>query len=339
MKNSKLINFVFYYFDSIIGPKKFYSIPNEIDEYIQSIISNLMDLPINIGYFEQMQNNIYFYIYTNYIPSDWARGKKEQILFCVFSDIKIDSHQIQPILKRYAEKIEYSENLYKAFYVNSNKLNLDKQRILENYDKLKLILDSCYKECEEAINKELYLKYLIIGLKNAEKVEIIKGIFNFINERLENINKTSLKKYFSVKFKIIKYILDNSIFNIYDLDPKISNSCYSEDYKPDVIIYVLKYYENSFEENKDHFSQLIKHFFGENCIEKLPNQTPILIWIQTNVELTQIKLKEIKEELYKKFELKELNYLNIRIEIIEKEPIKSYIISLIWSFEQIINSI
>jgi len=363
--NFDQIYFAFFYFDAIIGPAKFYSVPNNLEDlnknYIM-ILSNLMDMPINLGYFEQFQNNKYFYGYIRYIHSPWARGEKEQIFFCVICEKKFDNFIFQPIFERYADKIEYTDGIYMAFYVRSEKHKEDKEDIIKNYEKLKLYLKMCYKECLEVAHNIVFANYLLLGLKEIEKVDIINSFYKFIKENLAKIEKNN--EIFSIKYKVLKYFLDNSIFNVYDLDPELKNICYSNDFIPDSIIYVLKYSEDNLVEDKKNIHNFIEHFFGEDCVLKLSSRTPILILILVNdnaneyiLEDSYIKNEEILDpmkitdlkrfeeliisQIYEIFEFKlpKFRNLNLRVKLVAKDDLNSLIKAFIWTFDEFIHSI
>jgi len=147
------------FFHSCQGPIVYYSIPKEISKYKVSVLSRLMDISTDLGFFEHHSEENEIISIANQcfaIQHDAARGCQELLMLSYISDKNQKITDFKDILKKYAKKMMDTPKLYKAFYLDNPKVTNGKgnngvidPEITEKYEVLQNILSDFYKDCEK----------------------------------------------------------------------------------------------------------------------------------------------------------------------------------------------
>jgi hypothetical protein len=141
------------FFNSCQGPVVYYSIPKDISKYKVSVLSRLMDISTDLGFFEHHSQENEIISIANQcfaIEHEAARGCQELLMLSYITDKNQKITDFKDILKKYAKIMIETPKLFKAFYVDNPKMDngkLDKE-IPEKYELLLKILSDFYKECE-----------------------------------------------------------------------------------------------------------------------------------------------------------------------------------------------
>lgn len=143
------------YFDTIVGPQTFCTIPNlpevNIEEYTNTLlnISEYIDLKffvyVSSPHFKTSN------IYTK-IPSEWARGKLEMLLISIIL-VNEDFNRLfvfEEILERIMNEINKIDNAYMAFY-SQNRQKGDINSINAKKDEILKLLQKFLPEIEKII--------------------------------------------------------------------------------------------------------------------------------------------------------------------------------------------
>ena len=162
---------IFSRFDQTLGPVVFLKHPKYFEDQIVQRFTSLMDLH-DSGFFihtfgkYQGINGIFE------VDSEYARGGREvlQISMIFTIESRIDNNFIREILEKFINTIKKIENLYKAFYNQSEQFegNIEKKEELEN------LFYTFYESSKSAIRtlREVEIKYETL-FKRARDVIII----------------------------------------------------------------------------------------------------------------------------------------------------------------------
>ncbi len=134
------MHLVLSYFHGVLGPLIFLSYPDvELEQEIVNKLIKIFDVDIDESFFEIILINKKKRIINLYfeIPSEWARGKKEMAMLSLIMKQKYDSRLIYSFLVDASHKIITGENMFKAFYKDSdfhhNDIDIDlNHEILKN---------------------------------------------------------------------------------------------------------------------------------------------------------------------------------------------------------------
>jgi len=203
------------YFHSKIGPYIYCSFPEKaLDAQLMRKIANLMDHPLDEGFFnynfEDLNSmNYYFEIY-----SGWARGGRQMLMLSVIVNQIVTKEREKNILSyfiEFIEKLQSNEEAYRAFHL------YEKQKydeiIQKNIEENEELVKSWLKEIHWASLEEFRDK------SEEEKIASIfkdKEIFD-THEKLSKgaIRCDDLQKWFNENFKkslfngVIKKFIDN----------------------------------------------------------------------------------------------------------------------------------
>ena len=139
------MHLVLTYFHKIRGPEILMSYPDEkLEEDIIEKLMRFFDLQINETFFEIILINKHKRIINLYfeIPSEYARGKKEQAMLSLIMKEKYESRLIYSFLVDTVQKIIRTENIYKAFYKKDDFYDNDIE-IDISYEAIKKTLFNC----------------------------------------------------------------------------------------------------------------------------------------------------------------------------------------------------
>ncbi|MBD3351342.1 MAG: hypothetical protein GF364_07625, partial [Candidatus Lokiarchaeota archaeon] len=216
------------FFDPITGPSVFLATPEVLNSDEEDLLLNLMDLNIKKGFFEHHSdgNNLAGYLFR--IDCPWTRGGHEFLMLTFITREDRNLNSFESVLAKYISKISAIPNIYKAFHPEKNKEDAE---VKIKFEKLKSWLEICFKECRQIEKNLNYGLILMIGLRNTGKTDLFK--------RITNLDYLSEKKPLFAKY-ILKNVIENTVFDIYDLGGAMTNICYDDPADPDSIIYVFQ---------------------------------------------------------------------------------------------------
>ncbi len=120
------------FFNKIIGPSTFHvHPPNSVSDNIIREIANSMDKISTPGFFSQSWGNIKTINRYFDLPSQWARGGKEEILVSFLLPCKSTpdlEQDLQPIAIEFEKKLIDLPDSYKGFYIYDEKLRSAEDR-------------------------------------------------------------------------------------------------------------------------------------------------------------------------------------------------------------------
>jgi len=133
------------FFHRTIGPLVFLSYPEvELEEDIIKKLLRFFDLEIGEDFIEITIINQHKKVINLYfdLPSEWARGKKEEVMLSLIMKEEYNSRLIYSFLIDTVHKIRSRENVFKAFYKDDDNVDNDIE-IDISYEAIKRILFSC----------------------------------------------------------------------------------------------------------------------------------------------------------------------------------------------------
>jgi 3'-phosphoadenosine 5'-phosphosulfate sulfotransferase (PAPS reductase)/FAD synthetase len=139
------MHLVITYFHQITGPSVLVSYPDQkLEEDLISKLIKFFDLEIDETFFEivlitKKKKIINFHFE---IESEWARGNKEFAMLSLIMKKKYESEQFYAFLVDASYKILKTENVYKAFYKESD-FHYNDIEIDLNYEIIRKILFNC----------------------------------------------------------------------------------------------------------------------------------------------------------------------------------------------------
>ena len=143
------------YFDTIMGPQTFCTVPSEADDNIEEYTNTLLNISeyIDLKFFVYVSSPQFktSNIYTK-IPSEWARGKLEMLLISI---ILVDEHfnqlfVFEEVLQKIVKSIANLKEAYMAFY-SGNRKNNHINEIEAKTAEIKAILESYLPEIHQTI--------------------------------------------------------------------------------------------------------------------------------------------------------------------------------------------
>jgi PAS domain S-box-containing protein len=165
------------FFDKVIGPKIIMHAPEDNDFKDLNQISGLMDFERE-GFFIHITDNFKSANMMFSIPSEYARGSKEDLQLSVVVDAEtnIELKSVRKLLKDYSKRIIKINDCYKAFYLESKEQG--DQRVYKNLNK---IFRRFFKS----------IKPMLKALRNADR-KLIESEERY-RELVENVNSIILK--------------------------------------------------------------------------------------------------------------------------------------------------
>jgi len=211
------------FFHTKIGPQIYCSFPeNALDAQLMRRIANLMDHPLEEGFFiynfEDLNSmNYYFDIY-----SDWARGGRQMLMLSVIVNQSVNKEREKNVLLwfiEFTEKLQSNKEAYKAFHIYE-KQKYD-EKVQKNIEENEELVKSWLKEIHWKSLEEFRDK------SEEEKIASIfkeKEIFD-THEKLSKgaIRCDDLQKWFNENFKqslfdgVIKKFIDNQFILITEI--------------------------------------------------------------------------------------------------------------------------
>jgi len=165
------MNIVLTYFNPTLGPIIFFSIPDGISEDISKKILSFFNFELSEEFFEIVLvdenlkiTNLYFEV-----QSGWARGGTEMVMISIIMDKEFKflkkGEFFNQILKEISKKINETNNIYKAFYINSD-LEKDDKEVNVKYDTLKEILQKYLNLLQQEFKSDFEPTKLLKKFKN-----------------------------------------------------------------------------------------------------------------------------------------------------------------------------
>lgn len=133
------------FFHRTRGPLVFLSYPEvKLEENIIQKLLRFFDLEIGEDFIEIILINQHKKVINLYfdLPSDWARGKKEEIMLSLIMKEDYNSRLIYSFLIDAVHQIRSTENIFKAFYKDDDYVDRDIE-IDVGYESIKKILFNC----------------------------------------------------------------------------------------------------------------------------------------------------------------------------------------------------
>ena len=296
-----IINLILMYFDNQKGPKAYDMTPRPVSEEQEEVLGRLFDVHDGEGFFvHNTKLGKEKFICANYlffVDSKWARGGKEMAMLSLIVEPDIKPEIFETTLASFSKAISSMKDVYKGFYMNSDKGDA---AIEKSFKLIKRLNTDCYEACRRKPEAQKPGRMLIIGLRAVGKSSLIDRVTqDKFNPRIKP----------TLGMQIIKSVVDNFKFNIYDLggQEKIRKGWYKKRLKPNAIIFVIDVTadKDQHEDAKEEFDRMIATFFNEKSPKKVEDDTPVLILgnkIDLNGKFTEKKIKSLLKPP------KELNY-------------------------------
>ena len=182
---------VFIYFNKIIGPTVFLTNPqNLIDnldgDYINQIKS-LMESESTGFFTHNFSSDFKTANWTFDLNSQWARGRSElAMISLIVSEEEPDYTAYETILSKFVEKLKNIPELYKAFYINSDTIKLNKEEIQNKFTLLKEELNNLYKIL---IIRRIETEGQLVSLSKLKKTKVIE----LSNDMIQKLSKITNK--------------------------------------------------------------------------------------------------------------------------------------------------
>lgn len=139
------------YFNQILGPETFFSIPESLPEEYSLKISKFLNLDIKESFYKVVFLDRQLKIINKYfeIPSSWGRGGVAEVMISVLTDEDYRSVLFYDMLIEISKKLTTEPNIYKGFYKFDDLRNHDIEVDIK-YEEIRFILVS---GLENFINK------------------------------------------------------------------------------------------------------------------------------------------------------------------------------------------
>lgn len=267
-----------------------YTHPEPLNKTEEDVVIRMMDLTSDQGFFEHESFGVNLTGYIFRVKSEWGRGRNESFSINYIADTDEDLGVFEPALEKFVNKVSQIPDLFKAAYANSNRNDPAIMRVLE---KLKSQARMSYKECVQIEKDLIYGHILTVGRDNVGKTTITNNLIA-LEPSPDVISPYGLK--------ILKSVIQHTVFDVYDLSSKESGVCYDQSTIPDAIIFVIGCREDleDYRLTVQEFQFTMEHFFGKDCSQPLDANTPVLILLN-KAELCDdsIAFKEKIEKMLK----------------------------------------
>ncbi|MFX1441936.1 MAG: hypothetical protein ACFFHV_00855 [Promethearchaeota archaeon] len=179
------------YFDRILGPKVFLTNPQNLiksleDDYINQIKS-LMESESTGFFTHNFSSDFKTANWAFNLDSKWARGRSESAMISlIVSEEEPDYSAYELILSKFVEKLKNIPELYKAFYINSDSIKMNKKEIQNKFTLLKEELNNLYKIL---IIKKIETEGQLISLsklKKTKNIELSNDVIQKLSKLTEN---------------------------------------------------------------------------------------------------------------------------------------------------------
>ncbi len=147
------------YFNQIIGPETFFSIPTTIPEEFSKKIGKFLNLDIEEAFYKVvfLDRQLKIINMSFEVPSGWGRGGVEEAMISVITDEDYRSKLFYDLLIEISEKIINRENIYKGFYKFDELRNHDIEVDIK-YEEIRYILVKSLEKFIEMLDSLLNQK-------------------------------------------------------------------------------------------------------------------------------------------------------------------------------------
>lgn len=162
------------HFDNVFGPRIFLKAPDNDDDFKH--ISQLMDL-YKEGFFYHEFNKDKSANLNFQVPSIYARGNFELLMISyLVRDGQLNPGTAKEYLMKFVDQFKQIDDVYKGFYVESNKYAGDEQKLEE----IKELFYAFYESIPAEINMFQFkqAKIFIYGITKAGKTTILQSLQN-----------------------------------------------------------------------------------------------------------------------------------------------------------------
>lgn len=291
------------FFDEYYGPKVQDSYSSKLSDFLRKRIEEFMNFEVEDMFIEgiiaEEEAKI---ININFsIPSEWARGGKQDLMLSVIVDKNYRSDIFHNLLKETSEKIKNIPNIYKLFN-KGKKGELEPNEKAQLEKRLKSVLGEGLNKVKEIERKPNMGVFLVLGLYKVGKTSIINTI-------KDNVFNPKIRP--TLTINILEVVLDKYMFKTIDVSgqKRLRDQWWSYTHHPDAIIFVVDGTAKAplLEETKVEFEKILSRFDREDK-GKINENTPILICLN-KIDLLD-NIEEQKEMCFDLLDLKThpLNY-------------------------------
>lgn len=193
------------YFDSLIGPKTYKTIP-ALDKSLQRDVSKLLDMTIRGGFFVHSMGQYSSVNSTFYIKSPHSRGHEEALMVSFLLDVKFRDNLIfKPLLTRFVEDLQAKPDVVNAFHPNE----VDEAVHLAAVRRLDEFLTALHAEGTRQYEESLIGQLLILGLDQAGKTSLLNTLRD--PEYFSDHQRPTLG------VNILRVVINEMDVNIYDV--------------------------------------------------------------------------------------------------------------------------
>jgi GTPase SAR1 family protein len=262
------------YWDSINGPKIFFSLPKQDPtSQISKITQLIFQKNQKSGCFKEIisieEANHVNYIFQ--VPSEWHKDHCETLMLTG----SLDEHENFQVFKQLftdtIEKLKKLPTLYKAFYT-ATQWKDPQVPIMER--EITQILTECFNNMEKSATKERkgLADIIILGIQAVGKTSIINRV---ISGKFSDQVKPTLAP------QILKMMYERIDMRVYDMggQAKLRKMWETSVSKPQGIVYVLDCTSNPdlHQDSINEFTRMMKYYFGDPTKPFLPLHTPVLL--------------------------------------------------------------
>ncbi len=325
------------YFHSHMGPKIYLASPPEVKSDIDKLVCNLLDLNLPEGFFEHRVDSAEL-ILGNYIfeiPSEWARGEVESVMLTMVLKAHQKFSSVKEFLFKIAQKLKQTPQLYKGFYIESDK---EDPEIQDKHYFLNFTISSSARFIERYLDSRQMGRILIIGNQKAGKSRLIESISKDYTKSYDEIlssnmnypEPTTIQK-LSVGRLFLEDFLEQVEIWTYDLDT-LPCSLWFEVFKKPIAIIIV--FDLATERRKiKTLKENIKSVFKKYCkVESNKKKLPILLLANE----TNHKNNYTVEEVYDIIDFNDLD-LNSGVSFVSIERNFGIEESLRWLIVQLVN--
>ncbi|TFG00072.1 MAG: GTP-binding protein [Promethearchaeota archaeon] len=318
--------FVISYFNQILGPQIFSSVPQNLSGDLRENVLKFMNFESKKGLLEGYLLNQEYKIINYFIevPSEWARGDNDILMVSLCLEQNYKFEIFQEDLEKFKAQLKDIPNLYKAFYKDSPD-HIGDKGINEIVSTLEELISKYYKKIKRITENPYLGTFLTLGLSQAGKSTII----HYLRTNAFKDMKPTLA------LKVIKILFDNKIFQTVDVSgqKRLRKQWWSYTKNPDGIIFVIDI-NDSKERLKEVKSELLK--LEERILNEeteITNKIPILICFNKIDLLKEIepRLSRVKEIL----NLEEID-LNYKIQLTSAKTGNGITEGIKWMFQELL---
>ncbi|MFW9972413.1 MAG: hypothetical protein ACFFDF_19670 [Candidatus Odinarchaeota archaeon] len=220
------------YFHAKIGPAIFYSFPKrQLEKSLYARIYDVMDQPSKEEFLTQTFENSKLLNYYFQIYSDWARGKKEMVMFSILIYQQISPEiekSISDLCKEFSEKMQTTEEIFTGLHrKDMNSYDQKEKELIKKNDYLiRSWVRELYWEILKVIKKISEEERITLLLDDRYIIESLEEMSRELKKITEEINlnedssrvNPKIKKSISKLSKIINDLNEGYIEKMTNID-------------------------------------------------------------------------------------------------------------------------